>query len=291
MSSKILPGEESAANQTPESISQTLAVAACYTDPTPDPVETGRRGQSRCPTDQSAPPKGLRKTSRPTASGRISVCDHSPLFLPVAVNESSPTWTSDIVHEPKIQRVQNIVVARPGTPVSRSTHGGRMSAAQSSYPKYTCSSHHTHQVCATSVASERKGSVVPGLPGEVVDIAFQGTTACASSGYHTQLMMEAQDLGCSSIVSPAEILKPAIPLNIHRQHPGTRWRCDEMHRSYICRDVDRTRPISHSTLPKRTAHIPHTWSQRRHPRITFSNGNGDVKPDHPSGPGTYGHVV
>lgn len=219
------------------------------------------------------------------------MCDDSPLFLPVAVNESPPTWTFDTVHEPKIRRVQKIVVARPGVPVSRSSNGGRMSSAQGSYLKCTCSSHHPHQVCATSVAGERKRSVVPGLPGEVADIAFPGIAACAFGGYHRQPVMQAQDLGCSSIVSRAESLKPAIPLNIHRQHPRTQWRCDEVHRSYICRDVDKTLPISHTTLPKRAAHIPHTWSQRRHPRITCGNGNGDVKPDHPSGPGTYGHVV
>ena len=209
----------------------------------------------------------------------------------MAINEFPPTGTFDTVHEPKIQRVQNVVVARPGLPVSRSTDGGGMSSAQGSYLKYICSSHHTHQLCATSVASKRVRSVVPGLPGEVVDIAFQGIAARAFGGYHEEPMMEAQDLGCSSIVSPAESLKPAIPLSIHHQHPRTRWRCDEVHRSYTCRDVDRTLPISHGTLPKRTAHIPHTWSQRRHPRITCGNGNGDVKPDHPSGPGTYGHAV
>lgn len=209
----------------------------------------------------------------------------------MAVDDPPPTLTSDAVHEPRIQRVQNVVVARHGVPISCKTDGSDMSSAQGSYWKYTFSSAHTRHLHTTSVARERERPVTSGLLGEVVDIAFQGNAAHAVGGCHTQPMMEARNLGCSSIVFSGEIPKSAMPLGIQRQKPRMRWRCDEVQQGYTCRDMDQTLLISQSTLPQRTAQVPYNWSQRRRPRITCVNGNGDVKPDHPSGPGTYGHVV
>ncbi len=162
-----------------------------------------------------------------------------------------------------------------------------MSSAQGSYLKYTCSSRYTRHLHTIAVAKERERFNMPGLLGEVIDIAFQGIAACATGGYYTQPMMEARDMGCSFIVSSAGNLKSAVPLSIQRQHTRTGWRCDDVRQGHTRRDVDQTLSISRSTLPKRTAHVSDTW----YACITCGDGNGDVKPDNPSGPGTYGHVV
>ena len=233
----------------------------------------------------------MRRTSRRTASRRISACDHSTLFLLVAGNQPSPRRIFHTFLEPKIRRVQRVVVRRPGGSVSCSTDGGGKSLPQGSYLKYICSSCHTHHPRATSVANDGARSVMPALTGKVVDIAFQGYAARAFGDYHRQPMMEARSLGSSPSASPVKDLKVSSESTTHGQHLRVRRRCDDVHGGYTCRVVDQTPWISHSTLPKLTAHLPCTWSQRRHPRVTCHNGNGDVKPDHPSGPGTYGHVV
>lgn len=56
-------------------------------------------------------------------------------------------------------------------------------------------------------------------------------------------------------------------------------------------DMDKIRRIDRFPSQVHAAEHSYTWSIPRYPFITCGNGNGDVKPDHPSGPGTYGHVV
>lgn len=64
-----------------------------------------------------------------------------------------------------------------------------------------------------------------------------------------------------------------------------------MRKRDTCRGMDQTRPISRNSSRVYTAQFSLPPYTPQYPAITCGDGNGDVKPDHPSGPGTYGHAV
>jgi hypothetical protein len=127
---------------------------------------------------------------------------------------------------------------------------------------------------------------------ETVHTAFQDFKGREFRQHPEQPMTRARGRDWAAIGGPAKTGNAQGSSSICQEYQKTQKRCGEVHKRHvISMGWDRKPPISCSTPREDTAFCPHTWSAPSCPRITCDDGDGDVKPAHPSGPGTYGHVM
>jgi hypothetical protein len=63
------------------------------------------------------------------------------------------------------------------------------------------------------------------------------------------------------------------------------------HKPDVLRDIDQNRPTGLTSSRGFTAYHYRRLFTLQYPAIPCGDGNVDVKPDHPSGPGRYGHAA
>jgi hypothetical protein len=230
--------------------------------------------------------------SYPTASGQNSTCNH-PRSLPASTRTViSPIQNSEAIHEPRNQR-DRLVVGPEGAFSGR--YGpcrSRTSSAQKTCFRYDCLTHRAHRLGEVLMAKEGKRDVEKRRWLETVHTAVQDIVGRKFSGHPEQPMRTARGRGCAATGSSTETINAQGLSSVNGGQQMTQRRCGEVHRSVvICLGGDRIRPISCSTPREDTAFRPPTLFTPSCPRITCDDGDGDIKPAHPSGPGTYGHAM
>ena len=220
-----------------------------------------------------------------TVSVRNPTCNY-PIPHPVLMRTNGPPiQPSKTIHEPNNQHVRLVVGPEGRFAGPYGTCRSRRSSTQNNCIVHDCSTHSASRLGKTMM--DKKGKRV-----ETVQTAFQDLEGRKFRHHPEQPLRGARGRDCAAIGGPAKTINSQGSSSVYQGYPTAQRRCGGVYRVVIiCLVGDRNPPISCSTPRDDTAFCPHTWSAPSCPRITCDDGDGDVKPAHPSGPGTYGHAM
>ena len=246
---------------------------------------------AKAPLDRTALPRQSAKASSPSLSGRNYTLNYSNSCSPLAETEPPPAQTYGAVYALTGQCLQGAVNPRTGAFGSWGICRKGGSFTHHSRMRYACPSRHAQQHGPLPTLNDGKRFVELCHSGEADHTAFQEITVGAVSDCTRQPLIKGRTRGCVATVVSAASANAQDQSSVPYQCQRTHRRCGEVHKCGRCRGVDQTRRISSSTPREHAANRPRPLFILQYPGITCGDGNGDVKPDHPSGPGTYGHAL
>ncbi len=184
----------------------------------------------------------------------------------------SPTTSPSTVHGSTCEHARAAVAARSRLPGSIGTCRRGGSSAHDSCMTDVSSTLDVHHHGVTLTLNKGRRLVQRCGRTAADQTAFQDTASCAFSHDPKQPMKKAQ----GQVYVATSVSAKAV---------------DDPNQSSVLGRYQMTRPISRPSSRESTAEHSDTLFKSQYLGATCGDGNGDVKPDHPSGPGTYGHMV
>jgi hypothetical protein len=224
----------------------------------------------------SVAPGRNRRADNPNASILLSECNQSPRQTPDNMRKRvpGPVWG----------------VVDPGASFS-GPQGvepwDRSSASKHCVKNISSPSHgHQHQQLLILNEEARVIGLFGGRP--TGHAAFQGVAVCASGLDSEQPMMKARSQGHVLTFISAKASDTDGQSSMISRYQMTQGSCRRLCKPSACTEIS---AVSWIKSQRGRAHQSPAVFTTQYPGITCGDGNGDVKPDHPSGPGTYGHAV
>lgn len=203
----------------------------------------------------------------------------------------SPTRNPHAIHGPTHEHCGD--VAGDGAEL-RGLYGTSLRArslAQNSDTEYVCSSLHVQDHRTTLTVNDGRRVLRPCVSREADHTTSKETMVFAFGRSSKEPKSEAQNRVLVAATISAKNVDNGSQSSVLGQHQLPPRKCGEAHKRDTCTDMDQRRPISRRLSQEPAARGSHISFMPLNLAVTCGNGNGDVKPDHPSGPGTYGHVV